>query len=158
MSEATEAVFDSKEVEEFVQQLVKRLKKVKDGEKQYVGLLSAIVYRDIMEHFKQEVGPTGPWAEWSPSYRKALDRMGRSGNKKLQFTGKLRQTFTPQSFRTDKTKGVHWYNPAKTNSGFPYAYHHNEGALKPRPFMWLSDKALEDIHVQTLQFMLEKGI
>jgi len=77
--------------------------------------------------------------------------MGKGLNKKLQDTGNLRQRFTPSSFRATATDIV-WFNNAKTAKGFPYAAHHD----KPdqRPFMWLSDDALERVALYGLNYIM----
>ena len=111
-----------------------------------------------MDHFKQEQG-TGrvPWVKWSKSHRKAMERIGKGGNKILQDTGRLRGSFLPTQRRMS-AEGILWFNPAKTKKGFPYAAAHQEGGekLPARPFMWISDKTLDNIGAQTLKF-LEEG-
>jgi hypothetical protein len=88
-----------------------------------------------------------------------MDKRGKGGNKILQDTGKLKQNFKPNHYRSS-SKGLYWYNDAVTKSGFPYAYAHDEGGdqLPKRDFMWLSDDALEEVGNQTLQFLLDEGI
>lgn len=152
MSDVMIAEFDDKEVRSFLKQLDTRLAKIKDGKKEYYGLLSAIIYRDINRHFEEEEGPGGPWKQWSPEYRKHLESIGRAGNKILQFNGRMRQNFKPSNVRTVNA-GIQWFNNAKTKSGFPYAGFHDES----RPFMWLSDNAKDDIEKNTLAFLLDKG-
>src|SRR3990167_5084069 len=154
-----EAVFEDKEIREFLSNMDKRLKHIKDGKKEYVGLISANVYADVMDHFEKESGEDGAWKAWSNIYDQHMKRIGRGGNKKLQFNGRLRQNFKPTNIR-QSSKGINWYNNAKTKSGYAYAWGHDEGdgKLPQRQFMWLSDKALDKISEQTLQFMLEKGI
>ena len=159
MAIQTEAVFNNTEVQEFLSNLSNRLKDVKDGEKKYIGLLSAIVFQDVLGHFKGELGSDGPWQAWSSSYQKQMQKIGKSGNNILQWTGKLRNNFKPTNVRTSN-EGPVWFNDARTKSGFPYAYAHNTGGtqLPKRDFMWLSDQAEEKIGVQTLQFMLDEGV
>jgi hypothetical protein len=47
-----------------------------------------------------------------------------------------------------------WYNEEKTSKGFPYAEAHNEGGgkLPQRQFMWISDRALDDMIDGLLRF------
>ncbi len=159
MSDAISAEFDSQEVTDFLNDLTSRLENVKDGERKYIGLLSAIVYGDVMGHFKGERGSAGPWAKWSKSYRKQMEAKGRGSNKILQFTGKLRNSFKPTNVNMSNAGPV-WFNDAQTRTGFPYAAAHDNGGpkLPQRDFMWLSDSAVESISEKTLQFMLDEGI
>ena len=154
-----EATFENKEVVKFIKEVETRLKYIKGVQKRYVGLLSAIVFRDVQEHFQDEEGPEGKWPDWSDSYFQYLKDIGRGGNQMLAFSGNLRQNFRPTKFR-NSSEGPLWFNNAQTKDGFPYAFAHNEGGgkLPKREFMWLSDRALYDISEQTLQFMLEEGV
>jgi len=153
------ATFHDYQVQRFLSNVKERLKNVENGQNKFVGLMSAIVFKDVMDHFKNEEGSKGPWKSWSNSYKKYLNKIGRSGNKILQFDGTLRQSFKPTNAKFSN-KGLVWFNNAKTQSGFPYAFAHNEGGriLPQRDFMWLSDEALEKVSVQTLQFMIDEGI
>lgn len=155
----TYAEFENKEVNAFLKNLDKNLIKVKDGHKKYVGLLSAIVYKDVISHFEKEEGSRGPWAKWSTFYKDIMEEQGKGGNKILQDSGKLRQNFKPQNYKK-VTGGFLWFNDAKTKSNFPYAAAHDNGGpkLPKRDFMWLSEKAMDDISVQTLQFMIDEGV
>lgn len=157
--QSVEVVFDDNELVNFFKGLTSRLSKITKGEKKYAGLLSAIVYRDVNEHFKDEEGPEGPWESWSSSYAKHMQEIGRSGNKILQFSGKLRQNFKPADYRNTEN-GLLWFNDAQTKSGFPYAALHDDGGPNhpKRSFMWLSNKGSEDISKTTLQFLLDEGI
>lgn len=157
--QSIEAIFNDKEVISFFKFIQTNLKKVKNGEKKFVGLLSAIVYEDIINHFQKEEGQDGPWQSWSPSYAEQMERIGRGGNQILQFSGKLRQNFKPRNVRK-VSGGLLWYNDAQTKSGFAYAAAHDEGGpeLPQRNFMWLSDDGAEKISEQTLAFMLDEGI
>ena len=153
------ATFDDKEVSDFFRSMKQRLKEVKGSEKKFVGLLSAIVFKDVISHFEKQEGSAGAWKTWSVSYFDHLEKIGRSGNKILQFTGRLRQNFKPGNYR-GTAEGPMWFNDAHTDKGFPYAAAHDEGGdtLPKRDFMWLSDDAVEDISKQTLQFILDEGV
>lgn len=155
-----EARLESEELMTWINKVMARVDDVKKAKTEYIGLLSAIVYSDVMDHFAQESGPDGKWAEWSPSYKQYMDKIGRGGNKILQFSGKLRQSFNPANVKSS-SQGVFWYNRT-TTKGFPYAWWHNEGAEESggtsRPFMWLSDKAIDDMTEKTLQYMMDEGI
>jgi phage gpG-like protein len=156
---AMEAVFEDKELRKFLQNMDERLAEVKDGKKQYMGLLSAIIFKDVIEHFEKEEGPNGKWKPWSAIYRKHMADIGKSGNKILQFDGRMRNTFKPTNSRAS-SDGISWFNNAKTKGGFPYAAAHDEGGgkLPQREFMWASDNALEKMAGQTLAFILEAGV
>lgn len=156
---SAEIEFDDKEVKSFLSTLKVRLNKIKDGNKKYSTLMSAIVYRDVIDHFENEMGSQGKWEHWSFWHTLQMERLGKGGNKILQDSGKLRQSFTPQSYRSI-SDGILWFNNANTKGGFPYAFAHNEGGekLPKRDFMWASDEAMEKVSVQTLQFILDEGI
>ena len=160
MADNITATFKDEEVRKYLKGLTTRLSKAKSGaDKKIVGLLSAIVYADVNDHFSDEAGPQGDWANWSKSYLEHMQKIGRSGNKKLQFSGKLRQNFKPTKVKPT-LGGLLWFNDAKTSSGFAYAGAHDEGdgRLPQREFMWLSNKGMDKIEVQTLQFMLDEGV
>jgi len=156
---ATEVTFENKEVLDFLKNIDKKLKNIEDGERKYTTLLSSIVYKDINEHFEKEEGSDGKWEQWSLYYAMKMQKLGKSGNKILQDTGRLRNSFKPMNVKRTN-EGFLWFNNAKTKSGFPYAFAHNEGGgnLPRRDFMWLSNEAQEMVSVETLQFMIEMGV
>jgi phage gpG-like protein len=149
-----EIVFDNAEVRKYLEGVTKRFDQVTQRDQAVIGLLSAIVFRDIMKHFDREEGPDSRWKAWSPSYQKFMTSIGRNGNKLLQFSGRLRQAFQPTNVRTS-AEGIVWFNPAKTAKGFPYAAAHDEGGgrLPQRTVMWLSGEAMTDIETQILKFL-----
>lgn len=73
MAEFAVAEFDNSEVRGFLKDMDARLKKIEGGAKEFIGILSAIVYRDVNSHFEKEQGSGGPWAKWSKSYKAAID-------------------------------------------------------------------------------------
>lgn len=155
MAAAVDLELDDKQVREFFSDLTRRLGQATRAEKVYADGLSIFVFQDVMDHFAKESGPQGEWQEWSDSYTEQMNRIGRGGNEILQFSGRLRQSFTPSQYRKAQG-GLEWYNPAKTKDGYPYAFAHNEGdgRLPQREFMWLSDKALGKIGEFTLNYVL----
>lgn len=159
MADVAVAEFDNEEVRDFLESMQTRLKKVQGADKKYVGLLSAIVYSDVINHFQTQKGSEGPWKTWSKSYKDYMQKIGKGGNLILQDSGRLRNTFLPTSNRKTSA-GILWFNNAKTAGGFPYAAAHDEGGpkLPKRDFMWLSDEAMEKVSVQTLQFMIDEGV
>jgi hypothetical protein len=180
-----EAVLDDKVVRDFIKNLDKKTKDIKNGKNEYVGLLSAIVFSDVMKHFEAESGPTGKWKQWSQSYqdviagkaffryvngrrirfetkdmkKKDIPKPPRKPGQILQATGRMKNAFKPTNWKKNSS-GILWYNNAKTKSGFSYAFAHNEGGdiLPQREFMWLSGKAMDRISEETLKFMIEKDI
>ena len=50
---SAEIEFENEEIKDFLNNLSSRLKNIKDGERKYVGILSALVYRDIVDHFEK---------------------------------------------------------------------------------------------------------
>lgn len=156
---AFEAELKDQNVINMLNQMRTGIKKIDQRNDRYIGLLSALVFRDIQEHFKNEEGPDGKWTAWSAVYSMHMAKIGKSHNKFLQDTGRMKNTFQPGSMYRKIGDGIMWYNPAKTQKGFPYAAAHDEGGpkLPARPFMWLSDKAMEKISSSTLKFITGKG-
>jgi phage gpG-like protein len=159
------AVFENTEVKSFLFHMDKKLKGIKGGDFKYRGLLSAIVYADVIDHFRREEGDKGPWKnlyngeKWSKGYKKYMDKIGKGGNNILQDTGRLRNNFKPDKVKKIQD-GYLWFNDAQTNSGFPYAAAHDQGgpSLPQRKFMWLSKNAMNRIGAETLQFLIQHGV
>jgi len=152
------ATFQSKKAEKFFDELADNSKDVGNRKKNYMKALSIPVFNDVMDHFAKEMGTKSPWGNWTRMYAKHMEKRGRGGNKILQDNGRLRQSFLMKNHRKI-SNGILWFNPAKTSKGFPYAAHHDAGKStsngKPRPFMWLSNKAMDGIGKITLGFMLK---
>lgn len=149
-----EIEFDSEEVERFIEGFIRKSGDIREKNKEVIGILSAVVHRDVMDHFDKSDGSKGKWKEWSTSYTKFMNRIGRGGNRILINNGRLRNSFQP--FNVRKTAdGLMWFNNATTAKGFPYAYAHDEGGpkLPKRDFMWLSEKAVESIEDQILRYL-----
>ena len=154
---AGEIEFEDRGIKKLFDQLDQKLGEIKDGHRQFGGLLSSIIFRDIMNHFEEEMGSEGKWEHWSFWYTLQMERAGKGGNKILQDTGRLRQSFKPQNWRSIED-GYLWFNNAQTKGGFPYAAAHDMGGekLPQRDFMWASDNAMDAIAEQTLLFLLEE--
>lgn len=146
---ATIAIQDKKG-RKFIKKLLDNTLIAKERKREYIATLSVLVFQNIMDHFEQEEGPGGPWKAWSKVYDEHMQKIGKGGNKILQDTGRLRQSFTPRNVRR-VSDGILWFNPAKTKKGFPYAAHHDE----TRTFMWLSPGILEDMAGVTLNFLFK---
>lgn len=152
-----EVEFDDKEVAQFLRQVAKNMKNPGKIDA-VVGAFSAIVFADVMDHFRTEKGPNEKWQAWSKMYAEHMKKIGRGNNKKLQFSGRLRGTFKPESRRVTPTS-FNWFNNAKTKSGYPYAWGHDSGDGKQpqREFMWLSDKAFGKMEDVIWQLILEEA-
>lgn len=130
-------------VRKFFARVINNVNDIKEKDKVFWGALSAIAFKDVLDHFNKEQSPSGKWQKWSQIYADHMSRIGRSSNKILQFNGFLRQNVRIADTRTRMKQGQLLYNPAQTKSGFPYAHAHNEGDGMPkREFMWISDNAL----------------
>lgn len=168
--------FKDERIRKYLKLLNKNFFSIEKKQKAYAGAISSFIFSDIEDHFQKEMGPDGKWKDWSPTYKdimagkyhiravKGTTRFFRipgrdpelkqvSGNI-LQNTRRMFNHFQPSHWRK-VSDGFIWYNNAKTKSGFPYAYAHNEGGpkLPQRRFMWLSDSALDKISRVTLRFL-----
>ncbi len=152
-----QAVFKDENLTRYLTDLVRRGKQIDAKDKTVASIIGAVVFRDVLDHFEKQEGPDGPWTPWSQSYRRQMFRKGKLGNRILQDTGRLRQNLQPQKYRVTKD-GIVWFNNAKTKSGAPYAFMHDNDTeprtqLPRRSFMFLSDNALEQIEGQILKFL-----
>lgn len=152
-----EATLEAEELIKWVNRVNRKTKDAIQIKEKFAALLSAITFGDIVEHFAQEQGPDGKWARRSYKYEQYLNKIGRGGNKILQFSGRLRQSFdksgnTAETGHKVRGSDIGWYNRVE------YAWWHDEGAPVTRPFMWLSDKAVEKMTDQTLTFILDEGL
>lgn len=151
--QAIDLVFDSAAAQAFLDGIKKRHDDIINNRSAFVdNVIGIFVFQDIMSHFEKEQGPTGPWKQWSASWAKWSADHGYS--QILQKSGKLRQSFIPGNWRS-KPDGIEWFNPARTKTGFPYAYAHDTGGpkLPKRSFMWLSQTAMDKISAATAAFL-----
>jgi len=151
MAKKKEARLDDRRLKKFLKNIDKKIKAKKAISK----AASPIVFRDVVKHFEQERGEKDKWPAWSTAYQKHMERIGKAGNKILQDTGRLRQSFLPSNARIGRDFLL-WFNPAKVVGGFPYAAAHDIGGtqLPKRKFMWISKDALDDIATATLKVIL----
>lgn len=151
---AIDLQFDSKQAEAFLKRLKRNQEAIEKKDQAFVDTISIFVFQDIINHFEKEQGPKGKWKAWSKVYAEHMEALGKGGNKILQDSGRLRQSFTPGQWRA-RPAGIEWYNPAKTKKGFPYAAAHDEGGgrLPQRKFMWLGSGAMEKIAKATVAFL-----
>lgn len=156
MAENVTAIFEGKAAEEFLKKLKLKTTPSVTLFKQLGGVISANVFKDIIDHFSEEEGEDGPWTDWSSSYVQQMFSKGKSGNRILQDTGRLRNSFKPSNYRAEEA-GILFFNNAATKGGFPYAAAHDIGGpkLPQRKFMWLSDMAMESIAEQTLKWITD---
>jgi len=138
----------------FTKLINKVQKKIKLDKKQVKALFSAIVIKDVLNHFEKEESPSGKWRVWSDTYKDQLSRRSRPPENILADTGKLRNGLKPGNVQKKGNNFV-WFNNAKTKSGFPYASAHDVGGRKlpQREFMWLSKKALENFGKSMIRFL-----
>lgn len=130
-----------------IQKIIKNSKNIDEKSEKYVGLLSAIVFQDLIDHFEKEAGPNGRWPAWGPKYAAIMAKKGKSGNKLLQDSGTLKGGWAPANYRT-VSDGIVWFNRVR------YGKRHNEGiGVKKRQFAWLSGFAIEKLEKQTLDFL-----
>jgi phage gpG-like protein len=169
MADAAEFTFESEQWQRIIKRLQKKWDSIASGNDQirreFSGIVAAVVYGDIVDHFKQEKGPDGAWVEWSKSYQEHLNKIGRGSNNKLVFDAKLINRITPEqskeAIHRNTNQGILFYNNAKTKSGYPYAAGHDQGgSVKGRPpqrkFMWLSDKGMNRIVNNVSRWLAEK--
>lgn len=165
MSE-TEVVLDMSNWDTFMAEMFGRIQRPLQLLK---AAAEAFAFQDIIEHFRNEEGPSGHWPARAESTQRAY-AMIQSGqwkppsgysagsfspsNKLLQLTGFLRQSIVPQNttpygrdaikiFSTDKKSGAH---DAGTRN------------IPQRQFMWLSDNVQEKMASAIAQMIIEGGV
>jgi len=156
------AEFKDDEVKQFLDKLNKNLKAI---DKKKFGKIAAgfgtVIFADVQRHFREALGPDGPWEKWSDLYAERQKKLGKSwpGNA-LKFSGFLRNNFKPTNYKQGKD-GLFWFNNAQTKSGFPYAYAHDNdtdsrSTLPRRSFMWLSKDGFDKISQIAIDALVEK--
>jgi len=99
--------------------------------------IQAQALADILKHFKDEEGPRG---KWKPS-----KRVEERGGKTLQDTGKLRGGLI----------GSYTGSEAIIENAVEYGSYHQDGTGDMnRPFMWISDKAIDLMTSTLLRFIM----
>ena len=161
-----------KKAKKFFSTLIENAKDVTGKKKEYTSSLSAPVFRDIIDHFEKQTGPKGSWRRWSDAHARHQAKRGRT--KKLQDTGRLRQSFFPTNVRSS-SEGIIFFNKV------PYARIHDEGSeelgpikhpgtsngfgrgikippytvnMPARPYMWLSKKGIDNVGKVTVGFLV----
>lgn len=145
--------FETEKAKLFFKEIIDGVDSIKNLSLDFQTALSAIVFADVISHFEQQKGPNGRWTPWSKVYAERMAAKGKSTNKLLQDTGRMRNSFLPTNVRKQRD-GLLWFNNARTKKGFPYAKAHDEGGpkLPQREFMYLSDMAMEKIAAIALKF------
>lgn len=147
--------FKDKKVRAFFKRIDKNLKNINKGKQDFVDTIAPIAFQDVMAHFANERGPKKKWVDWSTSYARFMQKIGKGGNAILQDNGRLRNSV--QIAKAAKGNDLKiLFNDAKTKGGFPYAKAHDEGGpqLPQREYMWLSRGAMDKIGIATLDFMV----
>lgn len=149
MSDSAEIVFDDAQWQAVLKKVRKKWDDIK-SRKEFGGVISSVVFSDIMEHFEKQVGPDGPWAQRKEPYKTFIESLGKKNI--LQVSGDLRKSLMPTEgkFRSNSS-GVIFY------SNLEYAQRHDEGlaGMTKRSFMWLSKTGLDRIIDQTQKWLLE---
>lgn len=116
-------------------------------------------FRNVIEHFSKEEGPSGKWTKRSSRTQEMYKRLSRTNsrynpnNKLLQLTGNLRKSLLSGGSQNLKRYGN---NAVMMFTNIEYAGKHNygKGRIPQREFMWLSDKTQSDI----LELVLNKVV
>jgi len=164
-----EFTIHDKKAQKLIKKFLKNAKEFERHGKRYAAAMSVWVFQDIMDHFDKEEGPEGMWKQWTTAYKKQrTNRLTAKQKRKrgkrfaiLQDSGALRKAFLPVESPSlagsrSTSDGILWFNPAKTASGYPYAWGHDtgDGKLPKRTFMWLSNDAQNKIAEGTLEFII----
>ena len=159
MAGFAELKFKSKAALGMIKDIDEQMDGVIDRDRQYVQLVGAIAFGDVMDHYAKGEGPDGKWKPWSAAYTSHMNSIKKGGNNVLMDTGRMRNTTLFPFQGSGAAKDAILINPAKTKAKkpFPYAFAHNEGGsqLPKREFMWLSDKGMQKVADQTLKFLLK---
>lgn len=139
-----------RQVRKYLNTVTDRFGNIDKKSRQYVGILSAIVLRDVIDHFEEEKDPKRRWQDWSKNYRKRMVKIGKGGNMILQDTGRLKGGWQPTNYRTSRD-GILWFNPVH------YANTHDQGDrnrnIPRREFSWISDTAVRQMETQTIKYL-----
>lgn len=155
------AELKDEEVKQWLKQLSAKIKKISDANlPKLAAKFGTVIFADIMRHFSEQNGPNGSWEAWSSLYRKRQEKLGKSqGSNMLKITGRLRNSMSPNKYKKT-SDALMWYNPAKTASGFAYAYAHDNDEeprkqLPQRKFMWISRDAFDKLAMITLEELVD---
>lgn len=148
---SAEFEFENKQWQSFLTKINKKFKDI-NNRKEFSDLVSIIAFGDIVDHFDKEIGPSGKWTKWSKIYRKHLERIGRGGNKILQFSGRLRKSILPNNGKKrSNSLGILPYTNVIYASTHQYGYKN----IPARPFMWMSKDGMKRLVMATEKWLLE---
>ena len=139
---------DDEEWQKYLDIIKRNLNKATD---MLLGIASNYVFKDIVEHFRDESSEDGKWPTRNAATDRAYDLANKrhawfdSSNKLLHMTDRLRGSLlSPNSEGGIKKEGQGKISVFTT---VPYAARHNYGYKNTpqREFMWLSNKAMDFI-------------
>ncbi len=144
-------VLKAKRAQKAIRSLSDNIKKYKDKDREIWQLMQTIAFASTAKHFEREKGPKNKWESWSTVYAARMAKLGKSGNKILQDTGRLRNSIVFAKSAADIQKGVLLFNTV------PYSRAHDEGNpkgnLPARPFFYFNSGDLDNMAKQVLQFV-----
>lgn len=143
----------------WAKRLSNKAKQIRNNRRQLMARLAVLGFKDVQDHFRKEMGPTGKWQKLSPVTleRRRKGKEISKGFKILQDTGFLRNSLIPNVGR----------NIVRANSvilsvgGFrkslveTYAGIHDKGlfGMPQRKFMWISKEGQGKMVLQIVKFL-----
>lgn len=112
-------------------------------------VIKAKMYKEIIRHFEEEEGPDGKWERWQFRGRRINYRpYGRGGNKMLQDTGRLRNSFMWDLLPDE----------IRVFTEVEYASYHQFGTSKmvARPFLWFEERSYEEWAEYIVEYLLRR--
>lgn len=159
---------DTKDWDRFLSAISSKMNMATD---KLLALSKVYGFQDIIKHFAEEQGPDSPWKKRAESTQERYRRIGAGElsppkgtpraaynptNKLLQLTGTLRQSVSPASGRGQKRgRGV---VELFTNVEYASIHEMGEGHIPARPFMWMSDDAIEKVADGLILWTIEEGM
>jgi hypothetical protein len=157
VSESAEFKFDDSNWQRFLKGLGSKINRIQYN-KEFGGFVAVRFAQDYEAHFQEQKGPDGKWDAWSKAYAEHMRSIGKGSKKILEGNRGIYKGYKASNWR-GVSAGVIVFNNAQTKDGFAYAKHHDEGRSSwmgnPRPFMWISNKAIDGIISDTLKWLKE---
>ena len=125
------SVTGDKKFQRDIQSLMKRIKNPKDA----MLKASNLMFQDVQDHFKNEMGPSGRWQALSSSYEERKRRKNIRGGI-LVWSGRMKKV----SFSHDNKNAYVGTNVRVKGYSYPSAHQMGKGVPK-RQFLWLSKRA-----------------
>ena len=141
--------FEDKQWQSFLKKINTKWKDIKHRKK-FSDLVTIVAFKDIIEHFKEQKGPSGKWKQRKEPYKSWIEAKGK-GNI-LQVSGDLRGSLELGEGKTrSNSEGIMLFTKVK------YAAKHDQGldGMPKRQFMWLSPKGMKSLVDQTLKWLSE---